>query len=193
MSVLPSSATFYSFFIVFIGLIFVTVCTGMFVSSVVEAMKSASRRSLSSIKSSLGQTKLQIYFQDTFLKLLDPSSELEFSNAKDTKLLRTSVRLYMLYRAIRFLLRRLPAMIVHDCLLPAIILPGRLWMMWQLRGSQFVRFSWNLFSFIRDVFCLAFWPVATVSVVGLVAYIVILDFLVCIIAMALRSARCNTS
>lgn len=173
MSVLPSSVTLYSFFIVFVGLILVTAFIGMFLIPVLDMLKSTGKRTKSHVELLLRYLKTLIprkYYRETLLNLLNPSTDLKFRNMNSSKKHRNG-----LYNIAQWFLRRLPARIVHDYLVPIVLLPDQLWRLWQIRGNRFVKFSWSPLTFVRDVILIAFWPVALALLVVFVGYILFVD------------------
>ena len=166
MSVLPNTATFYSFFITCVGSTLITFFLGMVISTPKVLRPSAGVRHTI-------VTGFTEYFK-RLKRLLDPSSKIhdEYEVPKSLPL----ETLHVIFR--------LPALVViQSVLVPAILLPERLWRMWELRNNPYWSMTWDLGFFLGDGVRLWLCPVALGWILCLLLYLVTLDVLIWVIAM----------
>jgi hypothetical protein len=162
MSVLPSSASLQSFFLVFIALVPITAFIGM-----ITSLPNVSRVS----DSFRGQfiTRPLTYFTYFLPKLLDHLMDIR------------EIDQYSGGGKLALIPRRVPILLIHDILLPSISLPTRLWRLWELRKNPFWHLTWNTSFFLADAFRLLFWPVAAACLACLLVYILLLDLMLWLI------------
>jgi hypothetical protein len=158
MSVLPSSTTLYSFFIVLTGLLIATLATGYLIAPL------ATRADLPFQRPSLGSI---LYF----LKLLlEPYTvikglgwDLELPDGWCEALILIPI-------IIPYILVTLPVVIVEKLLIPEILFPRDQWIMSRYIGNKYVNIQWHPLAFVRDGFRLLLLPVWVALAVVLVVY-----------------------
>lgn len=191
MSVLPSSTTLYSFFIVLVTLLLFTIATAVYLPALLTSVLPLLCQYLQKAKTLSESSGFTPCLQEIIGILnLHHRGSLLFSNRHDPKWLTNHKRSYRLFRFLRFTFRRLPAGIVRDCLVPEIMLPRDKWVMMQYLNNRYQRIQWRACWFMIDVVRFLLLPVWLVLIVGIMAYIVVLDLLFWILRLVIKILCC---
>jgi hypothetical protein len=159
MSVLPSSTTLYSFFIVLILLVLMTFATGYSIAPVVNTIKLPLSDSARNIASFL--------FDAAALPFVITHT---FQQGLTTKDLHGCCSCFNPFWVIPYILLRIPAKILYAILIPELKFPRDQWVMSNYIGNRYVNIRWHPLAAVRDIFRLVFLPVWLALAVVIVAY-----------------------
>lgn len=195
MSVLPSSTTLYSFFIVLVALLLFTITTAVYFSTIssvfLNSVLPLLRHYLQKVKILFESSGFTPYFEEIMGILnLHHRGEQLFSNRQDPKWLTERKWSYRFFRFLRFTFRRLPAGIVQGCLALEIMLPRDKWVMMQYMKNSYLDIEWRTCWFLIDIVRFLLIPVWLVLIIGIIAYILVLDLLFWILKLVMKILFC---
>jgi hypothetical protein len=177
MSVLPSSTTFYSFFLVLAGLVALTITTGAYLPSLranaLPALILFVQPSAHALSSAFASVGLSAYFRGIFYLLTgshrrgSPMIGREWNRRTEGCLMRCLMLVPLLVRGLP---ERLVSLLVAE-----ITFPRDQLVMAQYIGNRYVNYQWHPLAFVRDAGRLLLLPVWVGIVAGLVVYIMVFD------------------
>jgi hypothetical protein len=180
MSVLPSSATLWSFFVVLVIFLITTISMGFFLTGILATFKplqaplvNTTRRLAKFLQTSTFLREyidlLNPYHKKDVIDPIwyDPDSETAFYHSYPFLLPLVFVMLY-------WVVRGLPKVLAHK-LVQELTFPYDQYVMLQYLGNNILGLMWHPLAFLRDIVRLAFLPVWAGLIVGLVALIIVED------------------
>ncbi|OAL53577.1 hypothetical protein IQ07DRAFT_313783 [Pyrenochaeta sp. DS3sAY3a] len=189
MSVLPSSTTLYSFFIVLLGFFLITIVLAAYLplmrstltGSIAPKLKRATAASMRITKS----TAVPTYCKDIAgivireRKLSDVDLAPEWFHEYH--------RCYQFYRRMRKILRQSFIVIVHESLIYEMRLPRDKWVLMKMLKHLYFPGKWRISTFLCDIVRFLFLPVWAVLIVAVLVYVVVLDGVVWILWLVLST------
>lgn len=189
MSVLPSSTTLYSFFVVLLGFLIITIMLAAYLPlmrstltvSIAPQLKRATATFIRITKATAVATYCRgiagIVIRERKLSDVDLAPEWfhEFGTC------------YWFYKWMRKILRQSLLVIVHESLIYEVRLPRDKWLMMKMLKHQYFPGQWRVSTFLCDVVRFLFLPVWAVLIVAVLVYVVVLDFVVWILWLVLST------
>ncbi|KAF2657830.1 hypothetical protein K491DRAFT_654142 [Lophiostoma macrostomum CBS 122681] len=184
MSVLPASATFPSFFIVLAVFLLITISIGLYLSTfLANVLPSITRPFYKLLSYSNQRQRLCVPFLiQKYIDLLDPKPVFKFDFTKQrgspqrhNKRGWLNWLLHCLLRGLDYPFRKGPADLVHYKLIRELFLFRDLYVMSQYLGNRFAGIEWHWTYFAMHVVRAILLPVWLVMVVGIVAWLIVLD------------------
>jgi hypothetical protein len=180
MSVLPSSATLYSFFIVLLLLVLITFAAGYSIAPIVNTIKLPLNHSALKITSFFFGV---VVLPFTFIQELQQglawggNGWCSFFNP-----------LWLL----PYILLRIPTNMLNCVLVPELKFPRDQWIMSKYIGNRYVNIQWHPLAAVRDIFRLVLLPVWLALAVAIVVYmsVVGLVILVCFVGSYSAIKKC---
>jgi hypothetical protein len=187
MSVLPASTTLYSFFIVLLGFLLITIILAAYLplirstlsASIAPQLKRATATTVRITKTTAVATYCKgiagIVIRERELPDVDLAPEW----------FREHHRCYRFYKWIRVILRQSLIVIVHKNLIYEVRLPRDKWLMMKMLNHMYFPGRWKISTFLCDVVRVLFLPVWAALIIAILVYVIALDFVVCIIWLVL--------
>jgi len=181
MSVLPESASFASFFIVFAILFLSTILLGVNLKTLLANILPLLRKpnlQLGPLVVKLSAWTESSYIQ-WYLNILNPYSELKFDRPSITEVKWSIDRkvLYIFYQFIRYIIRRLPVILLHSFLLREISMPKEQYILFLYRNNRYLHIKYHPIWFIKDVIRGLLIPAWICLTAGIVCYLMLQDIL----------------
>jgi hypothetical protein len=169
MSVFPKSATFQSFFVVFVVLFLLTILLGLNLRKILLGFKTRSMTASSPLLAWLVKQSVKFgafakAYVKRYLRLLNPYDK----NALDS---------FGLFSYLYILLASLPIRLLRHLVLPEICMPMDQVIMFRYRRNHLFPVEYHWLYFIKDVFRGILIPVWIGIAAGIVCYLVLLDIL----------------
>jgi hypothetical protein len=167
MSVLPSSTTLPSFFIVLALLILITFFTGYLLAPGVRTVKLPAGQSLLRLALNIGRVFYHVLAIPSWV--IQEVSKVPLGLTTES---RTSWYTFLnpLWLA-PYIFLQLPIIILNRVVVPEIQFPAEQWRMRKYIGNRYVNIQWHPLAFVRDAFRLIFIPLWLVLGVAIVAYL----------------------
>jgi hypothetical protein len=178
MSILPSSATLYSFFVVLVFLVIITFATGYFIAPIVNTI----RLPISHIALKIAS----VCFGAAMLPFITTQ---EFQQGLTVHDVNGCISLFNPPRFLPYILLRVPANILHQMLIPELKLPRDLWSMSQYLGNPYLNIRWHPLAAVRDIFRLVLLPVWLALAVAIVAYMSVVGLMFLTFSLSDRTKR----
>lgn len=190
MSVLPSSTTLYSFFVVLVGLLLLTITAAIFHpvlrNDILPTLLSLLDHSRKSLVSASRRAGISGYL-NSYVQLIKGSGKTMGMRAID-KAYNTAGCLGMCILILPILVRVAPEVVVSMCV-DEIKFPRDQYVMARYIGNRYVNYQWHPLAFVRDAIRLVLLPVWVALAAGLVPYIMALDILYLVLLLPFRCVR----
>lgn len=194
MSVLPESATFASFFVLFTIMFLFTILLGLNLSALLAKIAPLLRRPMFR-RPMFRRPNLQAIaiFQrdnlpprikdyiDSYMSLLKRSSTRDVVDIVGGSLeLPTAMiwwPLFFLYAFILFITRILPALVLRHCAVPEILYPRYQWFLFQYRHNRYIHVKYYPILVVTDIIRFTLVPAWIALAIGIVCHLMLLDLL----------------
>jgi len=164
MGVLPKSATFLSFFIVFAVLLLLTMLLGVNLKRITQKLGSRT--------SAQGSSPVSAYIKQ-YMEILNPYNKPQkISHTQFYRLPESESRPYLLAR---FFINGLPLVLLRSLVLPEICMPIDQYILYKHRNNPYVDIYYHWAFFIKDVIRGMLIPAWIAVAIGIVAYLLLLD------------------
>lgn len=185
MSVLPSSTTLYSFFIVLLGFLLITIMLAAYLplmhSTLTESIAPQLKRAMATTVRITKATAVATYFKG-IASIVIPKRKLS-----DVDLAPKWLQDYWFYKWIRRIFRQSLIVIVHDNLIYEVRLPRDKWLMMKMLNHTYFPGRWRISTFLCDVVRFLLLPVWAALIVAILVYVVALDLVVWILWLVLST------
>jgi hypothetical protein len=198
MSVLPNSASFASFFVVFAISLFLTILLGLnlptFLAKLFHLTQGWSPRARLSLRKSSfslkrpGWTKID-YIQE-YVDILNPTIELESSLSRPGENWGDAARSSWPFLFFWYVFRRFPVLVLHHFLANEVNFPFYQWFLYQYRHHPTIDIYYRWVFFVGDFFRFILLPAWIVLGGAVVYYLVVQDVLGLLFIPILRPVLC---
>ncbi|KAF2680728.1 hypothetical protein K458DRAFT_87165 [Lentithecium fluviatile CBS 122367] len=194
MSVLPSSTTLYSFFIVLIGLLILTTTAAIYHpvlrNDILPHLFSLLDHSRKALVSASGRAGISGYL-NSYIHLIKGSRDTLGARAV-SKAWDAAGCLSMCILILPILVRVVPEIIISACV-EEIKFPRDQYIMAQYIGNRYVNYQWHPLAFVRDAIRLLLLPVWVALAAGLMPYIMAVDVLYLVLSLPFKCVCCFIS
>ena len=189
MSVLPSSTTLYSFFIVLLGFLLITIMLAAYLplmhSTLTESIAPQLKRAMATTVRITKATAIATYFQG-IANIVIPKRKLSDVDLAP-EWFREYHNCYRFYKWMREILRQGFIVIVHESLIYEVRLPRDKWLMMKMLNHTYFPGRWRISTFLCDVVRFLLLPVWAALIVAILVYVVALDLVVWILWLVLST------
>jgi hypothetical protein len=192
MSVLPQSTTFYSFFIVLSGFLVITIILAAFLplmrSLFVTYIFPSLQRTIASTKALPERSGITSYSREIInIVIHDPTHNEVAISDRTPEWFQTNIwGSYTFYRAMRFMFRNVPILIVNQLLVQEMKLPKKKWALMQSLNHKYFPSTWKVLYFLADIVRFSLLPIWATLIVVVLLHVVVLDTFLWIIWLFLR-------
>jgi hypothetical protein len=187
MSVLPKSASFASFLILFAISLLFTILLGLNLSTLLAKIAPLFRRPKLPVIAifqrdySLNLPPWMKDYIESYMSLLDRSSSHGVLELLGGSLERPRALgwwpLFLLYEFILLLIRILPALVLRHCAVPEIFYPKYQWFLFQYRHNRYMNVKYYPILVVTDIIRFALIPAWIALAIGIVCHLILLDLL----------------
>ena len=189
MSVLPSSTTLYSFFIVLLGFLLVTIILAAYLplmrSTLTESIAPQLKHAMATTMRITKATAVATYFKG-IANIVIPKRKLSDVDLAP-EWFREYHNCYRFYKWMREILRQGFIVIVHESLIYEVRLPRDKWLMMKMLNHTYFPGRWRISTFLCDVVRFPLLPVWAALIVAILVYVVALDLVVWILWLVLST------
>ncbi|KAF2178421.1 hypothetical protein K469DRAFT_642743 [Zopfia rhizophila CBS 207.26] len=189
MSVLPKSASFPSFFVVFTIFLLSTICMDIYLPTLLSRIRpplldltaKLFRLTKDSARSITSSYK-NVHALKPSINLADP--------AWVKRLPEKPLMLHWISEWAWWIFRDGPTIVVRELLIPELFFPCDQYRMYPYIGHTYLKIQWHALAFIRDIFRLALLPIWVVVIILLVCWVAVLTGLTWTFKYVWRLRRC---